>query len=256
MKANRLAPFLLLATLAACKQPAPPAPAPYPFPVALNGNGTPVDPAHSFTVTGTATLEVAPDTAELRMTLSSEASKPGAATRAARAKQAKLIAALAEVGVPESDLKLSYLNINPVYHPESGKIRGYQASIMVTASSKDFDKVGPMMEAAADAGATQMDSYFRADLAALKSKVRDMALEAAKDKAEQISESLDVALGKVVGINELGANDTWSYYGEGYYYSRAAVPNAWDLERGVQMPTINPELQPLTLSISLTYQLS
>src|SRR5512135_1505049 len=68
-----------------------------------------------MTVTGTATLEVSPDCADLTMTLSSDDAKPGAATAAVGREEDTLVAALKKLGVEGADLKLSYLTLEPVY---------------------------------------------------------------------------------------------------------------------------------------------
>ena len=63
------------------------------------------------------------------------------------------------------------------------RIRADQASITVTICTGEFDRVGEIMETAAAAGVTQMSTNFRSTkLEELKKQVRDMALQAAKDK--------------------------------------------------------------------------
>jgi uncharacterized protein YggE len=241
-----MTPKLLLAailvTAAACNPPAPSitvTPA-----IAAD---TKIPPG-TFTVVGTATLDVTPDVADLHVTVSSEAARPGAAAKATRAKQAKLLAALGAVGIAEKDIKLSYLLINPVWNYNTSKITGYTAAISVTATTKDFDRIGSMMDAAADAGATNMSSSFRSDLSVLKAKVRDMALTAAKDKAAQISKALDVDLGKIVAIAENN--------GGGWYYYGGEHANVYAEQPSKLVSSTSAEMQPLTLSISVTYQLS
>jgi len=209
------------------------------------------DAPGTFTVVGTATLDVQPDTADLHVTLSAQAARPGAAAKSARAKQARLIAGLGDLGIEARDIKLSHLSINPVWDYERGRIKAYEAAIAITASTKDFDEVGAMMDAAADAGATNMSSTFSTDLSVLKSKVRDMALTAARDKAAQIAKGLDVDLGKVVAIAETGAPTGGWYYG-----GESAVPNVYAEQVGKLVSSTTAALQPLTLSISVTYQLA
>lgn len=205
-------------------------------------------PPGTFTVVGTATLDVQPDIADLRVTVSSQAPRPGAAAKATRAKQARLVSALGSIGIEEQDIKLSYLSINPVWDYDRNRVTGYEAAISVTASTKDFDEIGSMMDAAADAGASNMSSSFRTDLSVLKAKVRDMALTAAKDKAAQISKALDVDLGKIVAIAENNG-------GGWYYYGGEHAPNAYAEQPSKLVSSTSAEMQPLTLSISVTYQL-
>jgi uncharacterized protein YggE len=234
---------LAVFSLAACNAPSPPATTVSCSPAASVPPGT-------FTVVGTATLEVEPDTADLHVTVLSQASRPGAAAKATRAKQTRLYAALTALGLEAQDIKLSHLSINPIWNHETGRTTGYEAAISVTASTKDFDEIGAMMDAAADAGATNMSSSFRTDLTVLKSKVRDMALTAARDKAGQIAKALDVDLGKIVAIAENNGGG-WSYWG-----GENAVANVYMEQPSKLVSSTTAELQPLTLSISVTYQLT
>jgi uncharacterized protein YggE len=228
--------ILAALSLAACTVPSAPA-APVPPP-----------PPNTFTVVGTATLEVEPDTADLHVTVSAQATRPGAATKAARAKQEKLVVGMLALGVEVRDIKLSLLQIGPVWDEKYTRVVGYVASIAVTASTHDFDRIGSMMEAAADAGATSMSSSFHADLPALKRKVRDLALSDAKDKADQIGSSLGLVLGKVVAVDESGAVSYSSY--------DSSIANTVMQEPTQSSSSASGELQPLTLSISVTYQLA
>jgi len=226
--------------LAACSTTVTPPPAPG------SGSSSSEPQPGTFTVTGTASIDVTPDTADLHVTLVGHAQRPGAAARQAREQENRFVGALGKIGVETKDVKLDQLNINPSYD-DKGRINGYDASIDVVATTHDFDKVGNMMEAAADAGASNMSSSFHADLPKMKAKARDMALAAAQDKAKQIAADLGIATGKVVAVVE----DPGSPYG-GYY----GVANAEaDVARA---PNVNlpPSANTLELSISVTYQIS
>ena len=114
--------LLLLAALAACHDTKVYVPA------------TPSPPGQ-MTVTGTATLEVSPDCADLTMTLSADDPTPGPATAEVQREEEALVAALTKLGVEGADLKLSYLTLQPVYDDHWLKIRTYRAQITVTATT-------------------------------------------------------------------------------------------------------------------------
>ena len=80
------------------------------------------------------TLDISPDCADLTMTVAMEQPRPGLATAAVQRNEQAVIAALEKAGVAEKDLKLSMLNLYPVYDPGQ-VLRGYQASITITASA-------------------------------------------------------------------------------------------------------------------------
>src|SRR6188768_2510308 len=72
----------------------------------------PVQPG-IMTVTGTATLDVSPDCADITMTLISDAPKAATAASALTKKQTDLVAAMKELGVEARDIKLSSVMLNP-----------------------------------------------------------------------------------------------------------------------------------------------
>jgi uncharacterized protein len=241
---------------AACSNPAPPPS------VTCASAPTPAE-QNAFTVVGTATLAVEPDTARLHVTVSAVAPRPGAAAKAARAKQTKLIAGLTTLGLLPGDIDLSQLSITQIWDYNRQRVTGYSASIRISARTQDFDRLGAMMDAAADAGATDMSSTFEADLTPLKKKVREMAdlspqkkkvremaHGAAKEKAAQITGALDVSLGRIVAISESNGDGQWIGWGE------SSVPNAYEVQPSKLVSATTAELQPLTLSISVTYKLA
>jgi len=87
-----------------------------------------------MTVTGSATIQVAPDCADLTMTVSANASKQGAAVDAARKRSSDLVAAIKKLGLEDGDLKLSTMSIEPIYEWIGNRnvFKGYTARIVLT----------------------------------------------------------------------------------------------------------------------------
>jgi uncharacterized protein YggE len=241
-----LAAALVVSSLAACRDRA----------MELIALRSPADsePHGAMTVTGQATMEISPDCADLTITLGSDSARPGAATSGVDKKEAALVAALEKIGVDRKDVKLSTMSLEPIYEPPKHdeawaplKIHTYRAQITVTATTRDFAKIGAMMEAGADAGASAMSSAFRrSDRAALKKQVRDMALAAAKDKAKQTADALGVKLGRVLTVAENPAGAMW---GNEYFPSNAVVVR----DAG---GALGGALQSLTLDITVGYELA
>lgn len=202
-----------------------------------------------MTVTGAATLEVSPDCADLTMTLTADSVRPGTATSTVNALETRLVQALQLQGVPPQDMKLSLLSLGPVYEPNLDplKIHTYRAQITVTATTRDFAKIGPLMELGAESGATEMTSNFRrSDLPELKKKVRDMALAAAKDKAKQTASALGIEVGRVVAVSEAAGGSMWN---REYFPQNAATTS------NSSGASLGGTLQPLSLEVSIGYQL-
>jgi uncharacterized protein YggE len=209
-----------------------------------------------MTVTGTATLEVSPDCADLTMTITADGARPGLATKGVKDKQQALIAGLAKIGIESSDIKLSYLDLHPVYAPNPEgwstlKVATYRSSVTVTVTTKKFDLIGDIMEAGASSGGTTMSSQFRrSDMPELKKKVRDMALDAAKAKAAQTAKSLGIELGRVVTVVEAPAGQMWR---TAYFPNNS---NAMETTGAGPTVAIGGALQPLTLDITIGFELA
>ena len=213
------------------------------------------DKPGQMTITGTATLEVSPDCADLTMTLTADDLRPAAATADVEAKENAVVAALKKLGVEGADLKLSYLQLDPIYEPNQLgwaqiKVHTYRAQITVTATTHDFSKIAPLMEAGAEAGATSLSSQFRrSDLPELKKKVRDMALTAAKAKAKQTADALGIPLGRVISVSENAGGQMWSNA-----YFPPAQANAAMTQAAPE--SLGGALQPLTLDVTIGYELT
>jgi len=199
----------------------------------------PAEPRIGLTVTGTATMQIIPDTADLQMTLTAEAPRPGAAATLVRQRQATIQSQLAQQTTkPEVSL-----------YDDKGRIRAYQAAVTLTVSTGDFDGVTDLLELGAQAGATQMSTRFRTrDVTGLKAKVRDQALAAVKAKATQTSAGLGVTLGKIVSISE-DVGGPWGWGGNTtanvQSYQAAQVPSS-----------LSPDATELTLTVTVGYELA
>ena len=203
-----------------------------------------------MTVTGTATLEVAPDCADLTMTVSADDVKPSAATRAVHVKRDGLLDALGKAGVGRDDIKLSVVTMSPIYERssdswEATRVRAYRAEITLVATTRKLDHIAGIMEASTSMGVSQVWTGFRrSDLPQLKARVRDMALTAARAKAKQIADALDIKLGRIVSVSET-PNDR----------SFALVSNSQASEKS-SGGALDATAQPLTVDISLGFELA
>lgn len=212
-----------------------------------------VDPGQ-MTVTGTATIQISPDCADLTMTLTGDAMRPGAAVDKVTAQEKVLVASLKKLGLEEADLKLSTLGIEPVYEwiGNSNVFKGYAARITLTATTRRFELIASIMEAGADAGVKQMSSQFRrSDLDELKAQVREKALVAARTKAKQTADVLGIHLGRVAAVSE-GSS---SYLYANAYFPAARVANVTEAIDNSSPVALGAELQPLTIDVTVSYQL-
>jgi uncharacterized protein YggE len=200
-------------------------------------------PIRQISVNGIATMEVNPDVVDLSLTLSVVRASPKPALTTLRAEQTKLVEALKEAGVAETDLRLGHIDVSPRYrpHPNSHLVDGYEASVTLVITLHDFDELGDVMEAAARHGVSRMYTRFRStELAAKKKEVRELALQATRDKARQIATSMKVELGEVLTVAETGiTGGLWGAVGNENVYAPARP---------------GQKLQPGAIELSLTLE--
>jgi len=130
--------------------------------------------------------------------------------QAAEAMEA-VMAVLDDYGIAKKDIKTRYFSIYPVRRWDNGKetLIGYRVTNMVTVKIREMDDTGVIIDAVAEAGGdyTRINSisFTVDDPTDYYEDAREMAMEDAKDKAEQLAKLAKVDLGKPTYINETGA---------------------------------------------------
>lgn len=168
----------------------------------------PDETSRFISVSGTGEARAEPDIATLTLGVETRAETVAAARAdAARAADA-VIAALRDGGVAEADIRTTYFSIGAVYDysGERPVIDGYSVSNTVTVTVRDIDATGALIDAAAAAGgdATRFNdiSFGYDDPAEYTRVARELAVEDARDKAEQLAELTGVTLGQPISISE------------------------------------------------------
>jgi uncharacterized protein YggE len=196
----------------------------------------------TITVTGTATLDVTPDLLDVRMSLTQIAVRPSASIAALRTRQAQLVKTLPQ-GV---DIKLSTLNLYP-QTDDKGRVTGYESSLELTVTTKTFDQLGEIAEAAAAANATGISTAWRrSDLVAMKDHVRVMALQAAAAKAEETAKTLSFTIGQIDSVVENAGTPYWG---------GNAIANSVE-NNTVSTGGVDPTASSLSLNVTITYEIS
>ncbi|MEZ4398738.1 MAG: SIMPL domain-containing protein [Kofleriaceae bacterium] len=202
-----------------------------------------------FVVDGTASLELRPDVADIHLTIGSESPRAKQAAAEVRTRQAALRQALVAAGIAADQLTFSGLRIAPAYD-DKGRLRGYRAGLDLTATTTRFEDLPDLLELVVNAGATDVSTTARVrELSARKREVRDLALAAAKAKAEQTATALGVKLGRIVAIAEGG--DRWG----GYQTANVAQTRVGLAPRADDDAPLQADTQELRLTVSLTYEL-
>ena len=157
-------------------------------------------------VTGRGTVWLSPDYATVRFTVvtrDAQAARAGEAN--ARVMSAVRAALKARLSVPDDSLPTVWYAVSPEY--DRGRQVGYQAQSVVAARVRDLARVGAVIDAALEAGATgvqgiEFDSSRReaAHLEALAQAVRN-----AQRQAEAMAAAAGGALGALISVRTVEA---------------------------------------------------
>jgi uncharacterized protein YggE len=206
--------------------------------------GPPAGPARVIEVDGVAQLDLAPDLLDLVLTVQERAPTPAAAAAAAEKKREAVRAALSGAGVARDALVLSHLSLSPYWDGDRTRARGYDASVTLIATIAP-ERLAAVADAAIGAGASGLSTRFRvSDLPTRKSILRDMALRAAQDKAEQMAATMGVKVGPVLALREDGGGGGWGFGG--------GMANVAGFDRGPGAGDPDGALRPDTVRLTLS----
>ena len=176
-----------------------------------------VAPAHAdelaqrtISVTGTGSVEAAPDMATLMIGVTSQAETAAEALAANTEATNAVIARLTASGVAARDMQTSNLSINPNwtgYDSSTPTIAGYVASNMLTVRVRALETTGTVLDAAVTDGANTLNglTFGLADPEPAYNEARKEAVADARAKAELLATAAGVKLGHVLSIADQGA---------------------------------------------------
>jgi uncharacterized protein YggE len=163
-----------------------------------------------ISVTGEATLSVAPDQAQIDSGVTTEAKTAREASDANNAAMGKVLLALKGAGIEEKDFQTSRLSLQPQSAPNrSGPavIVSYRASNHVTIRLRDVTKVASVIDTLVAAGANDIGgiNFTVSQASKLLDDAREQAVADARRKAEIYAKAAGVTLGAPLSISEEGA---------------------------------------------------
>ena len=203
----------------------------------------PPSQVQGISVSGTGEASGSPDLAILDLGVSAEGASVGEARSTAAAAMDAVLNALEGDGVAEEDVQTLQFRIEPEYEFPDGRqeLTGFRVTNVVQAKVRDLDRVGEVIDDAAQAGGdvVQVQSlrFTIEEPEELRAQARQEAVADARARAEDLAEQAGVSLGRPVSIIE-----------------SAAVPpptflEAAPFERDVQEAT---PIEPGELEVSIT----
>ncbi len=162
---------------------------------------------NSITATGTASMEVAPDTAYVNFNILGRGDTAETAAMASADRVANIKRALLVSGVSGEDIETINYFVNPVYG-EKSKIDGYQASHYMKVKINDIAKVGAVVDKLTANGADSINNvdFGISNQEMLQRQLLGKALEDAKLQADVVANAAGRELGKLLAakVNNYG----------------------------------------------------
>ena len=205
-------------------------------------------PSRTVTVTGTGEAQAPPDQARINAGVQSVADTVIAASRDNEEKVRKIMDALAEQNIEESDIGTTDYSIWAQQNFTDGQttITGYHVSNVVVVTIKDIATVGDVLAAVTNAGANTVHGihFSVSDTEALETEARERAMLDARRRAESLAGLAGVALGDVI---------TLSTSAEPSYGPMMLESAAMRMSDSAPSPTITPGQQSASIQVQVTY---
>lgn len=188
------------------------------------------DPNRSIHVSGTALVNVVPDRALVQLGVQSNGRTPKEVQSRNAAMISRVIKSLKEIGVEAKDISTDRYVIQPLYEDwDSLQIKGYRIFNVISITMRDVDKTSEAIAAAFEAGANQVVNveFYTSELRKYRDQAREMAITAAREKADALSQTAGADTGCVLNITENTSSYFNGWSGWGWWYGGGNNQNLW-----------------------------
>lgn len=222
----------------------------------IGGNATP----STISFSGAGEVFAAPDIALVNITVREEAPKMADAQSKATAKEKAVLDYLEKAEVEKKDIKTESYNTYPKYDygspcyggycpARNPKVIGYEVSETIAVKVRDLTKAGEIASGAGSAGVSEISgpNFSIENEDKLRAEARQMAIEEAKAKAEELADALGVRLVRIVSFNEGGA------YAPMYNFAKDAVME--QAASGGAAPALPTGQNKITSDVTITYEI-
>jgi uncharacterized protein YggE len=170
----------------------------------------PPPPGPAITVAGDGTARAQPDVVTIRLGVDVNAQTPADALTQTRTAADRVVQRLRQGGVAEADVQTSGLNVYPIQAPtpsgppDPTRVSGYHGTSSIVAQVQDVGQAGLLLDAALQAGATSVQgvSFGLRDDSALRRQALQLAIAAARPKAEAAAAAAGLTLGGIRTVVE------------------------------------------------------
>ncbi|MFT3891711.1 MAG: SIMPL domain-containing protein [Anaerolineales bacterium] len=185
------------------------------------------DPARAIHVTGTAVVNVKPDRALIQLGVQSNGKTASEVQIRNSATINQVVKALSKLGIESKDITTDWYTIEPIYEDyDYLRIKGYRIHNIIQITMRDVDKTNEAIVTAFTAGANEVENveFYTSELRKYRDQAREMAMNAAMEKAKALATTAGTDTSCVLDINE----NSWSYFNQwSWWYGRNQNQNLW-----------------------------
>lgn len=165
-------------------------------------------PPRNVSVTGTARLDLVPNESCVELTLSANNVAISDSHEELMRHMNSLFDALDDDALTVERGAIRY---SPYYEDHhSGRVRhiaGHTATAQINVRTQDFERIPEIVARAATRGLERVNvQFYSTEMVAQKAALRRLALEAARDKAADMADTLGTSVGMVISIRETAAS--------------------------------------------------
>ncbi|MET0248573.1 MAG: SIMPL domain-containing protein [Sphingobium sp.] len=180
-------------------------------------NVTIAETAPVVTLNVTESVEASPDIATVGTGVQTRAPTAAQAMQDNATKTTRLVDALAKAGIAKKDIQTSGINLSAQYdysdrpgQPAGPRFLGYEASNQLTVKLRDVKRVGSLLDAMVQAGATNINgpTFTIDDPSPLIVQARGQALRTAKTQADYYAQAAGFPSARLVSIAESNSGGT------------------------------------------------
>ena len=128
----------------------------------------------------------------------------------------KAVAVIKESGIQDKDIQTDYLSIDPRYgdNYEKRNFIGYFVRNTLVVTLSETDKVEDLVTGVLQSGVNYIHNinFQTTEFKKYREQARELALNAAKEKAEKMAGTLGQSIGDPIQINEGYGGSNWWYY--------------------------------------------
>jgi hypothetical protein len=205
---------------------------------------------HTVMVTGNGRVSASPDAAVVQLGVQTEAETAEEALNENNQRVQSLLDAISATGVARDDIQTQSIRLFPRYefHEDGTRtLTGYEASNLIRIRVRELESLGITLDEAVQAGSYTIENiqFEITDPTSLMEQARQLAMENARSKAEQLAALADSDLGAVIRIVESSGAPSPTVQRE---FSLAA-------EEASAVP-VEPGTQEISVNVQVTWMLT